>query len=880
MGDENITDYQDKLQLLREEYETRHNSLLEKMELLIAEDLLHDLHLNKLELEMQNKKLLQVQSALRNKEEHLRLSQIGGGIGTWEADLINNKQIWSDNCIALLGFSAIEEPTFEDFLELIIPEDRQIVIDATQSHIEHGTKYDVEYRVIHANGEIRWMRSAGQVERNNIGKPVLMRGIAQDITERKLSESLLEKARIALEESRSRYLDLYEFAPVGYLSISNQGLIMEVNWKMTTMFGLKRNQLLQELFAKFVEDEDKDRWHRQFVVMKEFSAGEELSFDMKFSHENGSIFHANLNCLRMDDVEDESMLRLTLVDITQIKQSESALSIAATIFESHEGMLVTDAKGHILRVNHSFTTITGYTAKEVLGKNPSILSSGKHDAAFYTEMWNSIKESGRWEGEIWNKRKNGEIYPELLTISTVNDRYGIVCNYVATLADITSNNAATEEIKSLAFYDPLTKLPNRRLLLDRLKHSLAASEHNGQEGAVLFLDLDHFKTLNDTQGHDIGDLLLQQVSARLTACVRESDTVARLGGDEFVVLLEALSSIPSEAAMQTEVIANKILSVLNQPYQLGTHKCYSSPSIGVAIFNDHQLSIEELLKQADIAMYQAKVAGRSTIRFFNPEMQDAINNRASLEADLRLAIEKQHFILYYQVQVDSTNQPLGAEALIRWIHPERGMVSPINFIPLAEETGLILSIGLWVLKAACIQLKAWEQDPLTRHLTISINVSAKQFSQVEFVKQVQITVQRYAIKPMLLKLELTESMLLDNIEHVIITMVALETIGVQFSLDDFGTGYSSLQYLKMLPMHQLKIDQSFVRDIVTDNNDKSIVRTIIAMAKTLGMDVIAEGVETEGQRELLINKGCPKFQGYLFGKPVPIEVFEAELKKF
>lgn len=879
MTDENITDYQDKLQLLREEHETRRNLSLDKLELVVAEDLLHDLQLNKLELEMQNKALLQVQSELRNKETHLRLSQIGGGIGTWESDLINDKQIWSENCIALLGFSSVEEPTFVDFLALILPEDRQLVIDSMQSHIEHGTKYDVVYRVIHANGQLRWIRSAGQVEIDNNGTPILVRGIAQDITEQKLSESKLEEARIALEESRSRYLDLYEFAPVGYLSISNQGLILEVNWKVTAMFGLKRNQLLQERFAKFVEDGDKDRWRRQFIVMKELTAGEDFSFEMRFAHENGSIFHANLNCLRMDDDEDESMLRLTLVDITLIKQSEAALSIAATIFESHEGMMVNDARGNILRVNHAFTTITGYTSKEVLGKNPRMLSSGLHDVAFYTEMWDVLKRTGHWEGEIWNKRKNGEVYPELLTISAVNDKYGIICNYVATLADITTKNAATEEIKSLAFYDPLTKLANRRLLLDRLKQSLAASEHNGKKGAVLFLDLDHFKTLNDTQGHDIGDLLLQHVSTRLTGCVRESDTVARLGGDEFVVLLEDLSDIIYEAAMQTEVIANKILSILDQPYQLGTHTCYSTPSIGIAIYNDHQFSVEELLKQADIAMYQAKIAGRNTIRFFNPEMQDAINRRASLEADLRTAVDKQQFTLYYQVQVDSAARAFGAEALIRWIHPERGMVSPVDFISLAEESGLILSVGLWVLQTACIQLKAWEQDCLTNRLTISINVSAKQFNQVEFAKQVQITVQRYAINPLLLKLELTESVLLENIEHVIITMVALETIGVQFSLDDFGTGYSSLQYLKMLPMNQLKIDQSFIRDIVTDNNDKSIVSTIIAMANSLGMGVIAEGVETEEQRMLLMSMGCEKYQGYLFGKPLPIKKFEEALNK-
>lgn len=431
----------------------------------------------------------------------------------------------------------------------------------------------------------------------------------------------------------------------------------------------------------------------------------------------------------------------------------------------------------------------------------------------------------------------------------------------------------------LAFYDSLTHLPNRRLLMDRIEHALASSERNKSGGALLFIDLDKFKTLNDTLGHEIGDLLLQQVAQRLVSSVRKSDNVARLGGDEFVVMLENLSEQPIQAGAQTEAIGEKILAALNQPYQLAVHKYHGSASIGAALFNGHQHSVDELLRQADIAMYQSKKTGRNTLRFFDPQMQDSIIVRAALEKDLRKALEGRQFQLYYQIQVDSARRPLGAEALIRWIHPERGLVSPAQFIPLAEETGLILPIGQWVLETACAQLKAWQQDALTRELILAVNVSAKQFRQAEFVAQVQATMQRHAINPMLFKLELTESLLLENIETTITAMSALSEIGVQLSLDDFGTGYSSLQYLKRLPLDQLKIDQSFVRDLSSDSSDKAIVRTIIAMAQSLDLDVIAEGVETIEQQHLLLNKGCTHYQGYLFGKPVPIEQFEALLKQ-
>jgi len=437
---------------------------------------------------------------------------------------------------------------------------------------------------------------------------------------------------------------------------------------------------------------------------------------------------------------------------------------------------------------------------------------------------------------------------------------------------------AEDEIKHLAFYDQLTSLPNRQLFLDRLHQAFAFSARSGRECAVLYIDLDNFKDINDTIGHEFGDLLLQQTAQRLKSCMREGDTVARLGSDEFVVLLEDLSKQPIEAATQAKVVGEKIFATLNQPYQLAKHEYHSTASIGATIFSDHHQSAEELLKRADIAMYQAKKAGRNTLIFFNPKMQDIINTRTTLGSELRAALENRQFHLYYQIQVDSSHRPLGAEALIRWLHPERGLVSPAQFIPLAEATGLILPIGQWVLETACAQLKAWEQNALTRDLVLAVNVSAKQFHQADFVAQVQALVQRHAINPMLLKLELTEGMLLENIEDTIAAMNALKEIGVQLSLDDFGTGYSSLQYLKRLPLDQLKIDQSFVRDIVVDSSDKAIVRTIIAMAQSLDMDVIAEGVETEEQRQLLLDRSCTHYQGYLFGKPVPIEQFEALLR--
>lgn len=444
--------------------------------------------------------------------------------------------------------------------------------------------------------------------------------------------------------------------------------------------------------------------------------------------------------------------------------------------------------------------------------------------------------------------------------------------------DITAHKENENRIEQLAYYDALTNLPNRRLLLERLERVLNASNRDQHNTALLFLDIDNFKTLNDIYGHEYGDFLLNQTATRINRNIRNCDTVARIGGDEFVIILERLNKLPIQAAVETEEVAQKMLHILAQPYHINEIHYSSTSSIGIVIFNNENVSSSELMKQADIAMYQAKLAGKNTYCFFDPEMEKNIAERVSLEAQLSKAISEHQFELYYQPQVNHHNEITGAEALIRWEKPQIGIISPANFIPLAEDSGLIVSIGKWVLISACLQLKAWQADTATKHLSLSVNVSYKQFQQADFVYMIKKLLDKYSVEPSKLKIELTESVLAEDLALTLPRMKELGDMGVQLSLDDFGTGYSSLQYLKTLPIYQLKIDGSFVRDLTTDANDRSIVKTIISMAKGLGLNVIAEGVETKEQKQYLFDEGCLFFQGYLFSKPVPIIEFERLVK--
>lgn len=575
-------------------------------------------------------------------------------------------------------------------------------------------------------------------------------------------------------------------------------------------------------------------------------------------------------------------------EIAERSRAEAELRIAAIAFDSQEGMMVTDAHGVILRVNRAFVEETGYSAEDVVGRKRTMLTSGREDAALDDAMWETVQRCGAWQGEVWDRRKNGEVYPVWLTISAVKGQGGLVTHYVATHIDITQRKAVEDQLHKLAFYDPLTQLPNRRLLLDRLGHVLAGSTRSRNQGAIMFIDLDNFKALNDTQGHDVGDRLLAEVAQRLKSSVRQGDTVARLGGDEFVVMVQDLAA-DSMVVAQVEAVAEKILAALDCPYrlvfdaELGRRNAlnyHCTASIGITLFGAHSTNVDELLKQADLAMYQAKDSGRNAIRFFDPEMQAAITSRVALEADLREAVEAGQFQLYYQPQVVGESHRLtGVEALLRWHHSRRGMVPPSEFIPLAEETGLILPLGQWVLETACAQLATWASQPEMAQLSVAVNVSAHQIRQTDFVDQVLAVLADAGANPQRLKLELTESLLVSNVEDIIAKMTLLKSRGVGFSLDDFGTGYSSLSYLKRLPLDQLKIDQSFVNEVLTDANDAAIAKMIVALAESLGLAVIAEGVETEEQRNFLAESGCHAYQGYLFSKPLPLAGFEQWIGK-
>jgi len=570
------------------------------------------------------------------------------------------------------------------------------------------------------------------------------------------------------------------------------------------------------------------------------------------------------------------MLRFKQI-VNTLQKNEEDLKIAAIAFQTHEAILVTDADSKIIRINKAFTRIMGYSESDVLGKTPKILSSGKQDHFFYKNFWNTIINEGKWSGEIWNRRKNGEIFPEWQTVTAVKDKQDKITHYISFFSDITEFKLAEKEIEKLAFYDPLTDLPNRRLLHERLEHELNIAKRYQRAGILFFLDLDHFKHINDSLGHSVGDQLLIQTAKRLQTLLRETDTAVRIGGDEFIILVSAQDGIHSDLLEQSSIIAEKIIDAINTPYLIGEHELFISTSIGITLYSGIDETVEILLKRADTAMYQAKDAGRNTFRFYQQSMQEAADSRLLIEKNLRVAISKNEICLHYQPQLSDDNKLIGAEALIRWQHPELGMISPIEFIPIAEETGLIIPIGKWIVETVCKQINSWDNQEL--HIPhIAINISAKQFHQADFVSMLVHTVFEHHIKPGRVMLEITEGVFLGNLEEAVDKMNALKQSGFTFAIDDFGTGYSSLTYLKRLPFDQLKIDQSFVRGLINNTTDAAIVKAIIVMAKSMNLNLIAEGVETEEHLSYLSDFGCHEYQGYYFSKPLAVEQLSEYIK--
>lgn len=629
--------------------------------------------------------------------------------------------------------------------------------------------------------------------------------------------------------------------------------------------------------TSLVHPDDQERWRRHVHQMDHQGKPEELV--VRIITKGGEERWIRHLCSDMRDERGKILgVRSANLDITESVLRERELALAAVAFETHDPVLITDRAGRILRVNRAFCEVTGYAAEEVIGKTPAILKSGYHDSAFYAAMWRTLIVEGSWSGELWDRRKNGEIYPKFLTITAVRGADGEVGHYVGTFSDISKRKAAEEEIERLSYFDPLTSLPNRRLLIDRLHQAMSAGERQASHGALLLIDLDHFKTLNDTRGHEVGDQLLVEVAQRLKSSIRTEDTVARLGGDEFVVMLENLGPEAAEAAAQSEAVAAKLLCALNQPFQLKGRYHESSSSIGATLFRGMAESVDDLLRHADVALYRAKEGGRATVRFFDPTMQEMLDARAALEADLRIALAQRQFSLHYQGQFDATGRLLGAEVLLRWQHPERGLVPPGKFVPYAEECRLIVQIGRWVMQEACRQLHAWRDDPVAGRLQLAVNVSALQFLDAGFAEDTLRLIREYDIGPQRLKIELTESALIGSIDEAIARMQTLKAAGIEFSLDDFGTGYSSLAYLRRLPLDQLKIDRSFV-DAIASDSGATIAQTIIGMGRNLGLDVIAEGVETAAQFEFLKRHGCHAYQGYLFARPQPVDAFERTLRE-
>lgn len=672
-----------------------------------------------------------------------------------------------------------------------------------------------------------------------------------------------------LHQRHKKYHSVIQSTGEGFWQVNREGRLLEVNPAYVRLSGYSETELIgmhvTELDA--LESQNETAQH----IRKIMHNGAD-TFETKHRRKDGSVWDVEVNASFIK--EDGGYFVAFFKDISERKRAEQELRIAATAFETQEGIIITDTNEIIVRVNRAFTQLTGYTAEELVGNKPSMLKSGRHDRDFYQDMHCALQRDGQWEGEMWDRHKDGHIYPKWLSITAVRDNTGCITHYVGNSTDITERKASEEKIKTLAFYDTLTELANRRLLTDHLEHAIAILARTGYHGALLFLDLDNFKLLNDTQGHGVGDELLIEVARRLKACVRETDTVARLGGDEFIVLLEELDTAPDSAAVQVKTVAEKVIAVLAEPYVLSSvvHNC--SASIGIVLFDDSAVPADALLAQADTAMYAAKKSGKNAYRFFDPIMQQELEYRTKFESALRQAIDNEQLKLFYQPQVDEKKQIIGVEALIRWHHPELGLIFPDQFIPLAEETDIILIIGRWVLEAACAQLKAWKNQPSTRNLSIAVNVSAKQFYQPGFVDDVHEIMKQYAVEPMQLKLELTESMVLKEMDTAVAKMLELKAIGVVLAMDDFGTGYSSLSYLKNLPFDQIKIDKSFVYGIKKNNNDAFIVHSVFTLGKLMGINVVAEGVENIEQDELLKSLGCTVFQGYLFGKPVPAEELE------
>ena len=761
----------------------------------------------------------------------------------------------SDAIEAISGYPAAAwmRSTTDTWTDLICPEDRRNQRRVVRDALAANRPYQVEYRIIDAFGTERWISENGQPQVSETGAALWVDGILSDISERKHNEVRIE----GLLAEQSAILDNVMF---GVMFVRHQRVV-SANRRCEELFGHTSGQLAGarvgdafpagERFASAVHAGDASLADNQVVTE-----------ERQYRRADGSMFWCLLSGHAIDPLRPQEGSIWVFADVTERKLAEEKLRLSATVIEHiADGVMVIDVNDRIVAINPAFTRITGYTGSEAVGQDATITRSSRHDLAFYQRTQADLAESGFWRGEIWKRRKNGELYLEWLTVSAVRDNDGAVTHHAAVFSDITKLKESQDKLDHMAHHDPLTALPNRLLFQDRLQHALLRAARDGEQLAIVFIDLDRFKNVNDTLGHHVGDELLKQVAGALSAQLREGDTLARLGGDEFIVLLENI-----DGAVGAGHVATKLVAMFEQPFMISGHELFVTGSAGISLYPHDAVELNMLIRNADAAMYQAKARGRNGYQFYAPSMTSKGVARLHLEIMLRRSIEKHEISLNYQPQVEIDSGCLiGVEALVRWNHPELGLVAPARFIPLAEDTGFIHQLGKWVLYEACRQMIRWQEAGLFVP-KIAVNLSVKQFERGSIACLVADILRETGLAPHRLQLEVTESLIMNTGDALVFTN-DLHAIGVGLAIDDFGTGYSSLAYLKQLPVQTLKIDRSFIEDISTDSNDEAIAIAIIQLCKSLNLSVIAEGVETEAQAAFLLRHGCNVAQGYWYSRP-------------
>jgi diguanylate cyclase (GGDEF)-like protein/PAS domain S-box-containing protein len=802
-------------------------------------------------------------------ESRLNLTERTAGVGSWSIDPASQSMHHSEGCANILG---LREPHADLDLEFMIsryaPEWRNAMRQRLERCATLGEGFDEEVQVVLPETGVKWVRTVGDAVRDSQGRVIRIQGAVQDIsTQRQAQEETLRLAMrltTTLASITEAFVTLDRQCCFTYLNQESERLLQKTTAELLGLavwhgFGEALISLLRDKLTNALKANRRVELEAHFPTLGKWLEVRAYPFA-----EGLAVYFRDVT----DRQHAQEQLMLLEASVAQLNDIVVIVETAASAQD----------EARIVFANKAFEEQTGYGRDEVMGQTPHLLLELEPAMVKLREMSWALQRNRKARTEMEVRRKNQTSFWVELEVVAVQAHEEVVTHWVAVGRDITQRKNAEDMIRHLALYDALTDLPNRQLLMERLQKALFESARSGQHGALMFIDLDNFKILNDTLGHHVGDQLLQLVGARLKKSVRKTDTVARLGGDEFVVMVDDLSTDAETAMQKSRALADKVLATLREPFHIAGHQHYATPSIGVAAFLGQKDDVVELLKRADIAMYQAKSLGRNDVCFFDPKLQARMGASAKISADMRIGLAQEQFVVYYQPQVDRQGVVIGVEALVRWQHPERGLVMPIEFIPVAEDTGMILPLGQWVLETVCRQLAAWANWPQTAHLCAAVNVSVPQFRHPNFVDMVVNAIEATGIEPSRLKLELTESLMADRMEITIQKMGLLKSLGVTLALDDFGVGYSSLSMLKRLPLDQLKIDKGFVDDVLTDPNDAAISRAIISLAQSLGLQVVAEGVETQAQRDFLAYQGCDQFQGYLFARPLPIDKLEAYLR--